>query len=144
MAKDHDLFFLCSLIELISRTQKRKCSEVVQELGAECLRRVYRYADVLHCEPIAKIADELIEEAQILPGEYDNISRCRFLIPTYWDIGEVYARLIQDVCGEKDKIQTLMEVYASWLSDDIQNFNSDLYFQPRDYLRECWREQRIL
>jgi len=88
--------------------------------------------------------DELIEEAQILPGEYDNISRCRFLVPTYWDIGEVYARLIQDVCGEKDKIETLMEVYASWLSDDIQNFNSDLYFQPRDYLRECWREQRIL
>ena len=143
MKNDNDLFFTCSLIELIGRRQKRKRSEVVSALGEKTLRRIYRYADVFHCEPIAKTADEFITSCGIAPGEFDNVARCKYEVPDYWTIGEVYERLIEDVCGD-DVVRTLTEVYSSWIDDAISNYNSDFFYQPRDYIRECYLEGEVL
>ena len=60
MKNNSALFYTCSLIEFIGREQKRKRSEVVRWMGYDKLRRIYRFADVFHCEPIAKTADDLI------------------------------------------------------------------------------------
>ncbi len=145
---DSNLFFLCSLIELIGRQKKLSRKEVVSSLGINTLLHIYNYADILHCEPIAKVADEYIETYKIKTGDFDNVTACRYAVPSYWDIGKVYARLIQDVTEniqEKDKIiETLNEVYNSWISDSISNFNSDFFYQPHDYIRECYLEGEIL
>lgn len=141
--KDYDLFFTCSLIEVIGRRQKLKRSDVVSAIGEKTLRRIYRNADILHCEPIEKVADDYIELCQIPTGDFDNTAQCRYAVPDYWTIGEVYDRLIEDVRGE-DTVGTLMDIYHSWISDSISNYNSDFFYQPRDYLRECWIEQAIL
>ena len=145
---NNNLFFLCSLVEFIGRQQKLTRNEVVSSLGNDIIRHIYEYTDVLHCEPISKVADEYIESCRLKIGNFDNIAACRYSVPSYWDIGKVYARLIQDVTGkiyENDKIiQTLNEVYGSWISDSISNFNSDLFYQPHDYIRECYLEGKIL
>lgn len=93
---NNDLFFTCSLIEYIGRRVKRTRRDVVETLGKERLERIYEYADVFHCEPIEKVADEFIEESRLEQGTFDNEKECRYLIPDYWDIGEVYERLIED------------------------------------------------
>lgn len=140
---DSSLFFTCSLIEKIGRMQKLKRADVVLALGEETIRRIYRYADVLHCEPLEKVADDFITLCKIPTGEFDNVATCKYNVPDEWTIGKVYARLIEDVqCG--DLVTTLLSVYTSWLSVEIQRFNSDLYYQPRDYLAECWRQGQIV
>ncbi len=40
-------------------------------------------------------------------------------------------------------VDKLMEVYASWIDEAISNYNSDFYYQPRDYLAFCYQEGRI-
>jgi len=60
MKNDNDLFFTCSLIEFIGRRQKLKRSDVVTYLGKDKVKRIYNYADVFHCEPIEKVADDFI------------------------------------------------------------------------------------
>ena len=55
MKNDNDLFFTCSLLEYIGRQQKLR-RDVVDALGEKVVRRIYRYADVLHSEPIAEVA----------------------------------------------------------------------------------------
>lgn len=140
---DSDLFYTCSLIEYIGRKQKQKRSDVVSMLGEETLRRIYKYADVFHCELIAKTADDFIVMRNIPVGDFDNEKECMYEVPDYWTIGEVYKRLIEDVGGE-DTIGSLIEVYSSWIDDDISNYNSDFYYQPRDYIRECYREGYVL
>ena len=57
MAKknNNNLFFTCSLIEYMGRKVKRTRREVVEFLGPERLDRIYKYADVFHCEPIENI-----------------------------------------------------------------------------------------
>lgn len=140
---DNDLFFLCSLIEYIGRQQKQERKAVVLSLGEKVLRHIYSYADVLHCEPIEKTADEFISSCNIPSGDFDNVMTCRYDVPDYWTIGEVYERLIEDVC-EDDPVSTLLEVYASWIDKAISNYNSDFYYQPRDYISECYRAGDIL
>lgn len=143
MKNDGALFFACSLIEFIGRKQKQKRSEVVRMMGMDILRRIYNYADVLHCEPIASVADEYIEICDILTGDFDNISKCRYEVPDYWTIGEVYERLIEDVCIG-DVVEKMQEVYLSWIDAKISNYNTDFFYQARDYIKECYLAGEVL
>lgn len=143
MKNDNDLFFTCSVIEYIGRQQKQKRGEVVRLLGEKTVKRIYKYADVLHCEPIAKVADEFISLCNIPQGDYDNVAKCRYEVPDYWSIGKVYERLIEDVMTD-DTVGTLIEVYSSWISDSISNYNTDFFYQSRDYIRECYLAGTVL
>ena len=58
MKNNSALFYTCSLLEFIGRRQKVKRSELVQFLGGKTIEHIYRYADVFHCEPIEKTADD--------------------------------------------------------------------------------------
>ncbi len=145
MKNDSNLFFTCSLIEYIGRQQRLARGEVVKVLGQETVDRIYRHADVLHCEQIGKVADEFTALCGIPEGSYDNVAKCKYTVPDYWTIGEVYERLIEDVLPSEDRVtETLREVYESWISESISNYNSDFYYQSRDYIRECYLSGEVL
>lgn len=145
MKNNSDLFYTCSLIEFIGREQKLKRAEVVQFLGHHTVKRIYHYADVFHCEPIAKTANDFITNFNLPKGVFDNVASCRYDVPDYWTIGEVYERLIEDVSGDDTEhiIDRLMEVYLSWISDAISNYNTDFYYQSREYIHECYRQGEV-
>lgn len=144
--KENDLFFLCSLIEYIGRRTKNQRGLIVNALGKKELQHIYDYADVYHCENIDKVSDELIEKHQILEGHYDNIADARYAIPSHWDIGKVYQRLILDVAHAtgSDVIETLMVVYNSWITRKIDNYNSSMYYENPSYLFESYKEGAVL
>ena len=141
--KDSRLFYTCSLIEHIGRRQMLRRKDVVTELGEKTIKRIYNYADVFHCEPIEKVANDFVELCNISTGDFDNVSNVKYLVPDYWTIGEVYSRLIEDICGSDDIISALISVYSSWISDSISNYNSDFYYQSRDYIKECYISGKV-
>ena len=145
MKNNSDLFYTCSLIEYIGRKQKQRRETVVKLLGRETIRRIYRYADVFHCEPIAKTADDFIHICNIPVGAYDNLEKAKYEIPDYWTIGEVYERLIEDVSEDSTEaiVDTIMAVYSSWISDAIYNYNTDFYYQSREYICQCYTEGEV-
>ena len=145
MKNNSDLFYTCSLIEYIGRKQKQKRETVVKLLGRETIRQIYRYADVFHCEPIAKTADDFIHICNIPVGAYDNLEKAKYEIPDYWTIGEVYERLIEDVSEDSTEaiVDTIMAVYSSWISDAISNYNTDFYYQSREYICQCYTEGEV-
>lgn len=145
MKNNSDLFYTCSLIEYIGRKQKQRRETVVKLLGRETIRRIYRYADVFHCEPIAKTADDFIHICNIPVGAYDNLEKAKYEIPDYWTIGEVYERLIEDVSEDSTEaiVDTIMAVYSSWISDAISNYNTDFYYQSREYICQCYTEGEV-
>ena len=137
--RDYALFYTCSLIEYIGRVTKNKRKELVTYLESD-IERIYNHADVFHCEPIEKAADEFIKKNAIPTGNYDNVSDAKYEVPSYWVIGEVFERLIEDVSEEESRKDVIGEVFSSWLAEKILNFDSDLYYQPRDYLAECYKD----
>lgn len=146
MAKKNNnaLFFTCSLIEYIGRSRKLERREVVQMLGKERIQRIYDYADVFHCEPMEKVAEEFTEEAQIPVGTFDNVKECRYEVPDYWTIGEVYERLIEDAGEDQNIVDTLLEVYTSWIDRYLSDYNIAVYYQSREYIAACYQEGEIL
>ena len=138
------LFFTCSLIEYIGRSAKRTRKEVADFLGKERIGRIYEYADVFHCEPIEKVAAEFIEESKITTGNFDNEKECNYTVPSYWDIGEVYERLIEDSYEDENIVEGIWEVYHSWIDEHISDYNTDFYYQPRDYIAACYKERVVL
>lgn len=145
MKNNSALFYTCSLIEYIGRMQRLPRAAVVQGLKRETIARIYNYADVFHCEPIEKTADEFIMRCALPTGDYDNVAACRYEVPDYWAIGEVYERLIEDVCGDDESrvIDVLMEVYTSWIDAAISNYNSDFFYQSRGYIYQCYLEGTV-
>lgn len=145
MKNNSALFYTCSMIEYIGRQQKQSRSVVVKYLGKDIIKRIYNYADVFHCEPIEKTADEFITRCKIPMDSFDNVAKCRYEVPDYWTIGEVYERLIEDIAGDDTDniIDCIMDVYSSWIDDVISNYNTDFYYQSREYIFECYKEGKI-
>lgn len=141
---NNDLFFTCSLIEYIGRSVKRTRQEVIDFLGKDKIARIYEYADVFHCEPIEKVAAEFVEESGMSKGDFDNEKACKYAIPGYWEIGEVYERLIEDSYEDENIVEGIWKAYHSWIDDYISDYNTDFYYQPRDYIAACYKEGEIL
>lgn len=144
--KDNDLFYVCSLIDYMARKTRNTRADIVNQLGRKRITKIYDLADVYHCDNIERVSDDFIVEAQIKTGTFDNVKDCKYAIPSYWDIGKVYKRLIKQVAQEekKDVIDALMEIYNSFISPKIDDYNSSLYYENPSYLLECYLTNTIL
>ena len=64
MTYDDNLFYTCSLIEYIARVTKNSRKDLISYLKPD-IKRIYSHADVFHCEPIEKVADDFIQRNHI-------------------------------------------------------------------------------
>lgn len=144
--KDNDLFFTCSLIDFIARKTQNSRKDVVNKLGKKRLEKIYDLADVYHSDNIERVSDDFIYEAYIQKGDFDNVKECQYAIPSHWDIGKVYKRLIKQVAKEEGVsiIDALIKVYNSFISAKIDDYNSSMYYENPSYLFECFRENKVL
>lgn len=144
--KDNDLFFTCGLIEHIARKTKNVRSDIVNQLGKDNISKIYDLADVYHCDNIDRVSDDFIKASDIKVGKFDNVTDCGYAIPSHWDIGKVYKRLIKMVAKDEqtDIIDTLIEVYNSFISSKIDDYNSSVYYESPNYLFECYKEKKML
>ena len=144
--EDNNLFYTCSLIDYIARKTKNIRSYVVNKLGKERLEKIYNLADVYHCDDINRVSDDFIKEAVIENGDYDNVGECEYNIPSYWDIGKVYKRLIKSVSEDEGIciVEALIKVYNSFISMKIDDYNSSMYYENPSYIYACYKENEIL
>ena len=145
-AKENDLFFTCSLIDYIARKTKNRRVDIVDKLGRERIEKIYDLADVYHSDNIDRVSDDFIREAGIEKGNFDNVKECGYTIPSHWDIGKVYKRLIKGVAEEKrcESIAALWDVYHSFISEKIDDYNSSMYYENQSYLLECYLENKVI
>jgi hypothetical protein len=71
------------------------------------------------------------------------VGNCKYKVPDYWSIGAVYQRLIENV-NKTDLIKTLIEVYNSWISEYIDDYNIAVYYMSPQYLKDCYEQGEIL
>ena len=142
---DNDLFFTCSLIEYIARKTKNTKKDIVNKLGYEKIKKIYDLAEVYHSENIDKVADEFINNCNIERGIYNILIEKENRIPTYWEIGRVYQRLIKMVNSDiNEYINTIIEVLSSWIIEKIDNYDSSMYYENPEYIYNCYKEGCIL
>ena len=144
--KDNDLFFTCALIDYIAKKKKNSRADVVNRLGKEKISKIFELAGIYHCDNPERVCDDFIESAHIETGTFDNIADCGYAVPSYWDIGKVYKRLIKMVAEDKktDVIDALFEVYNSFISPAIDDYNSSFYYENPLFIFECYKAKKIL
>lgn len=138
-----DLFFTCSIVELIARKTKNHPTKIVNILGHKGIRYVYRNAEVLHCYPLEQTVNELISDYTISNGNYNISDLTKGRLPDEFEIGRVYGRLIYQL-ESSDNIQTIINVYNSFMSRYISDFNTPVYWQSPEYLLACYKSGTIL
>lgn len=135
--KSNDLFFTCSLIDYIARKTRNKRSDVVNKLGRKNIEKIYDLADVYHSDNIDRVSEDFIEAAGIQEGMFDNVAAAKYAVPSHWDIGKVYKRLILGIAREKriGVVDALFEAYNSFVSGKIDDYNSSFYYDaPQNIL----------
>ena len=143
--EENDLFFVCSFIEYIARKTKNTKKYIVETLGKQRIEKIYKLAEVYHSENIDKVSDEIIEKFNIKFGNYDIVSDCKYRVPSIWELGRIYQRLIIMVNNNENQyIDTLMKVLSSWIIEKIDNYNSSMYYENPSYLLECYLENRVI
>ena len=138
------LFFTCALIEQLGRDLQARRGSVVQALGPEGVQMILGHADVFHCEPIEKVSDDMQQHFSLPHGDFDNVAAAKYAVPDVWTMGKVYARLIEDISGQDDVVETLITVYTSWIDKKLSDYNSSFYYQSRDYIAECYRTGSVI
>ena len=128
--KENDLFYTCSLIEYIGRKTKNTRAAVVNALGRSRISKIYELADVYHSDSLDRVSDDFIQDAMITGGSFDNVASAKYAVPSHWDMGKVYKRLILGISRETgmDIVDTLFAAYNSFVSNKIDNYNSSFYY----------------
>lgn len=138
-----DIYYVCSLIEFIARQTKNHRGAVASAIGHAGIAHLLAHAEVNHCLPFEQVADEVVTEYGIPTGDFDTVQNCRYTVPGYLDIGRVYQTLVLDTMQD-DAAQAILDVFTSFLSDEISNFNSSVYYSNPDYLRCSYLEGKLL
>lgn len=141
----NDLFYTCSLIDYIARKTKNKRVAVVKTLGKTNITKIFELADVYHSDNIEAVAEEFIASANIVEGDFDNIVTAKYAVPSHWDIGKVYKRLILGIAKEKgiDIMDALWEAYDSFVSEKIDDYNSSFYYDAPQNILNTFLTGRI-
>lgn len=143
--KGNDLFFTCSLIEYIARQTRNKRAVVANALGRTLIEKIYDLADVYHSDNIDTVSESFIERAGIAEGDFDNVSAARFAVPSHWDIGKVYKRLVLGIAREKGLSipDAVLEAYNSFVSEKIDDYNSSFYYEAPQNILNAYLTGRI-
>lgn len=143
--KENDLFFTCSLIEYIARKTKNKRSDTVDVLGRAFIEKIYDLADVYHSDNIETVSDSFIEKSGLKEGTFDNVSDAKYAVPSHWDIGKIYKRLILGISREKglSVMDSLFEAYHSFVTDKIQDYNSSFYYDAPQNILNAFLDGKI-
>lgn len=141
----NNIFFVCSIIEYLGRKTKNRRADIVKSLGMAEIERQIELAEVNHCLSMEQVADELIDEFNIPEGNYDSVGKCRYPVPSILGIAKNYQRLIiYDINAGKAIADAFNDVFRSYISDEISDFNSSVYYSSPEYLRVSYEEGKLL
>ncbi len=52
--------------------------------------------------------------------------------------------MIEDCAEPGGEVAELMKIFSSFISDEISDFQTDVYYQNPNYLECCYREGHLL
>ncbi|WP_296056982.1 hypothetical protein [uncultured Holdemanella sp.] len=140
---ENDLFFICFLIEKVSRHIHQRNAYVVNKLGYDNLYHLTSVANVLHCENSDQVICDVIEEYGLEEGDFhiENVNRelCTN-IPTEFDMGKVYTRLIVDTLyPDEDYIEGILRIYNDEICRILDDYNNGSYYEPSYVIARAYK-----
>ncbi len=114
-------------------------------LGRASVEKIYELADIYHSDNIDTVSDQFIVKAAISDGTFDNVSDALYAVPSHWEMGKVYKRLILGISRERNLsvIDALFEAYHSFVSDKLDDYNSSFYYDAPQNILNAFLEGKL-
>lgn len=134
---------ICFLIEKVSRHIHQRNAYVVNKLGYDPLYHLISVANVLHCENSDQVVCDVIEEYGLEQGDFhiENVNRefCTN-IPTEFDMGKVYTRLIVDTLyPDEDYVEGILRIYNDEICRTLDDYNNGSYYEPSYVIARAYK-----
>lgn len=139
-----DIYYVCTMIEFVARATNNRRRDVVKKFSKKDIEHQLKVAEVNHCLSYEQVSDEWIEQYGIVEGDYNNVKECKYTVPSVNAIGRVYQQLVIETMEVNEEAQAIIDVFSSFISDEISNFNSNVYYSSPDYLKCSYEEGFLL
>jgi hypothetical protein len=140
----NDLYFICYMIERVSRNLNQRNKYVVNTIGKDEFYHLISVANVLHCENPLKVENDWINDYTLEKGKFDITNVDKELvttIPTPTEMGKVYERLIVDTLqSNEDYVNGLIRVYNNPICEVIDNYNCSAYYEPSYVIARAYQD----
>ena len=130
-----NIYYVCTMIEYTARATNNHRKDIITHLSGQDIEHELKAAEVNHCLTFDQISDEWIEQYNISKGNYDTVNTCKYTVPSVTAIGRVYQQLVTSTAKNNDYPQAIADVFSSFISDEISDFNSNVYSSNPYYLK---------
>ncbi|MGL4762507.1 MAG: hypothetical protein ACRCWG_13755 [Sarcina sp.] len=131
--KAMDLTYTCEVLEYISRITHNKMKDLINQLGEDGISHIYNSAESYHCDSLEYSGAEIIEQFEIVDGTYEKSDKVQTR-----SIGLSLGYMITRLTGVENYVSKLMEVGTSWWMDELDNYESDLWYCSPEFHRDCY------
>lgn len=139
--RNDDIYYVCTMVEYVARVTKNHRKDIVARISEKDMEHQLKVAEVNHCLSFEQVSDEWIEQYGIAEGDFDTVSACKYHVPSVTSIGRVYQQLVLEIAEKGEEAQAIIEVFSSFMSDEISDFNSNVYDRNIDSLLSSYREE---
>lgn len=135
----NDILFIGTYVEYISRALKRKQVDIIDTVGYDRMKLLYKCADACHCVSMGEHLYDFQQEYNLTEGDYDmskwytgkSIELCSVA-------ASPFARIVEDVTTDEDEaFEKFWELHHSWFADEFFSYWTALYRQPTGFLHHC-------
>lgn len=101
-------------------------------------------AQANHCLSFEQVSEELIEQYQMPDGNFDTISDYKYKVPSFTSIEKLYSHMILNCSERGEELKELLKIFNSFISDEISDFKTDVYFENPSYLEHSYQKGCLL
>jgi len=141
-----DILYVCALIEHVGRLTHNRNHDVVKIIGIDGIAWQLEHAQTSHCLTFDETSEELIEEYKIPTGDFDSVGNCTGNAPLPIHVARTYKSLVVNIFENRDTslVEIIYEVFTSFISDEISNFNTSTFYENPSYIYHSYLEGELL
>ena len=141
-----DIMYVCALIEHVGRLTHNRNRDIAEMLNLEGIEWQLEHAQTSHCLTLDETAEEVIEEYKIPQGDFDSVGNCTNKVPLPIHVARTYKSLVVNIAENIDKplAEIIYDVFTSFISDEISNFNTSTFYENPSYIYHSYLEGELL
>lgn len=79
--------------------------------STEGIEKQLRDAEVNHGLSFGQVSDNVICQYKILKGHFDTMTECKYIIPSFMDIGKLYSIMMEDCAQPGKEVDELIKIF---------------------------------
>lgn len=137
-----NMFFLCYLVESLCRETLNNKHTVVSKMSRDYVLNILENEECYHVLSREQLVGEQKEELGLTKGRFNPVGLANYKVPSISAMARLYSNLVFMFDG--NHIDNFFKVMLSPICDFIDDYNSSLHYENREYIKDCIKVGHII